>query len=58
MGFHGYSVVKNRPAMQERGVQSMGQKDLLENEMDTHSCILAWKILSTEEPGGLQSTRS
>ena len=31
------------------------QKDILEKEMVTHSSILAWKILWTEEPGGLQS---
>ena len=30
-------------------------KDLLEEEMATHSSILAWKIPWTEEPGGLQS---
>ena len=29
--------------------------DTLEKEMATHSCILAWRILWTEEPGGLQS---
>ena len=33
----------------------LGQKDLLEKEMATHSCILAWKIPWTEELGGLQS---
>ena len=27
----------------------------LEKEMATHSSILAWRILWTEEPGGLQS---
>ena len=32
-----------------------GQEDLLEEEMATHSSILAWRILWTEEPGGLQS---
>ena len=30
--------------MQEMLVQSMGQEDLLEKEMATHSCILAWEI--------------
>ena len=30
----------------------------LEKEMATHSCILAWKIPWTEEPGGLQSMGS
>ena len=32
--------------------------DALEKEMATHSSILAWRISWTEEPGGLQSTRS
>ena len=32
----------------------LGQEDLLEKEMATHSSILAWKIPWTEEPGGLQ----
>ena len=36
-------------------VQSLGQEDLLEKEMATHSTTLAWKIPWTEEPGGLQS---
>ena len=48
-------VVKNLPAMQETWVQSLGWEDPLEEEMATHSSILAWKIPWTEEPGGLQS---
>ena len=43
---------------QEMLVWSLGQEDLLEKEMATHSNILAWKIPWTEEPGGLQSTGS
>ena len=35
-------------------IQSLGQEDPLEEEMATHSRILAWKIPWTEEPGGLQ----
>ena len=35
-------------------VQSQGQKDPLEEEMATHTSILAWRIPWTEEPGGLQ----
>ena len=35
-----------------------GYKDPLEKEMATHSSILAWKILWTEEPGRLQSMGS
>ena len=36
-------------------VQSLGQEDPLEESMVTHSSILAWRILWTEEPDGLQS---
>ena len=39
--------------MQETQVWSLGQEDPLEKEMATHSNILAWKILWTEEPDGL-----
>jgi len=46
---------KNLPAMQEMQVQSLGWEDPLEEEMATHSSILAWKIPWTEEFGGLQS---
>ena len=34
-------------------VQSLGQEDPLEEEMATHASIFAWRILQTEEPGGL-----
>ena len=44
---------KNLPAMWETQVRSLGQKDPLEKELATHSRILAWRILWTEEPGGL-----
>ena len=47
--------VKNLPAMQETQVQSLGWEDPLEKEMATHSSIFAWRILWTEEPGGLKS---
>ena len=36
-------------------VQSLGPEDPLEEEMATHSSVLAWKIPWTEEPGGVQS---
>ena len=39
-------------------VSSLGQEDSLEEEMATHSSILAWKIPWTEESGGLQSMGS
>ena len=41
--------------MQETQVPSLGWEDTLEEEMATHSSILAWKILWTVKPGGLQS---
>ena len=44
--------------MQVMQVQSLGQEDPLEEEMTTHSSILAWKIPWTEKPGGLQSMES
>ena len=44
-----------RKRMLETRVQSLGQEDPLEKEMATHSSILAWRILWTEEPGKLQS---
>jgi len=40
--------------MQETQVPSLGQEDIPEEEMATHSSILAWRISRTEEPGGLQ----
>ena len=39
--------------MQEMQVQSLGWEDTLEEEMTTHSNILAWRIPWMEEPGGL-----
>ena len=44
--------------MQETQVQSLGQEDPLQEEMATHSSILAWKIPQTDDPGGLQSMGS
>ena len=51
-------LVKSLPAMWETWVQSLGWEDPLETEMATYSSILACRIPSTEEPGGLQSTGS
>ena len=48
--------LKRLPPMRETWVRSLGQEDLLEKEMETHSSILAWGIPWTEEPGRLQST--
>ena len=41
--------------MQEMWILSLGQEDPLEEEVATHSSILAWRIPPTEETGGLQS---
>ena len=41
--------------IQEMGVWSRDQEDRLEQEMATHSTVLAWEIPWTEDPGGLQS---
>ena len=49
-------LVKNPPAVQktqETKVESLDEEDPLEKEMETYSCILAWKIPWTKEPGGL-----
>jgi len=43
--------------MEEMWVQSLGQKDPLEKEMETHASISAWEIPWTEKPGRLQSMR-
>ena len=47
-------TVKNPPAKWETWIQSLGWEDPLEEDMATHSSILAWRIPWTEEPGGLQ----
>ena len=51
-------TVKNPPSMWEILVQSLMQEDPLEEEMGTHSSILARRIPWTEEPGRLQSMGS
>ena len=54
-------MVKNPPVSaetQETWVRSLDWEDSLEEEMATHSSILAWEIPWTEEPGGLQSMGS
>ena len=60
-GFPGGASGKDQPAnagdARETGC-SLGWEDPLEEEMATRSCILAWKIPWTEEPGGLQSLGS
>ena len=49
-------AVKNLPALKETTVQSLGWEDSQEEEVATHSSVLAWRIPWTEEPGGLQPT--
>ena len=51
-------MVKICLLIQETRVPSLGQKDPLEEEMATHSSIVAWVIPWTEEPGGIQSVGS
>ena len=51
-------LVQNSLAMPETWVRSLGFEDPLEKVMATHSNILAWRILWTKEPGGLQSMGS
>ena len=48
-------TIKSLPAMQETGVQSLGQEDPLEKGMATNFNILAWRILWTEEPDSYSS---
>ena len=58
-GDPGAQWVKNRPAMQkaqETQVWFRGQENLLEEEIATHSSVLAWNIPRTEEAGGVPST--
>ena len=55
MGFPTGQPVKDIPKMQETQVPSLGWEDPLEKGMASHSSILAWRILWTEEPARLQS---
>ena len=51
-------MVKKLPALQDTRVWSLGREDPLEEEMATHSSVLAWEIPWTEELGRLQSMGS
>ena len=53
-GFPHDSEVKN---LRERPVQPLAWQDPLKEEMTTHSSIVAWNILWSEEPSGLQYKR-
>ena len=60
-GLPGWFSIKNLPVMQgmqDRRVQPLSWEDFLEEEMATHSSVLAWKVPWTEEPGGIQSMGS
>ena len=51
-------MIKSLPAMQQTQIPSLSPEDPLEKEMATHSSILAWRILWSEEPDRLQLTGS
>ena len=53
MSFPGGSVLKNLSAKKETVARSLGREDPLEEEIVTHSSILAWRIPWTEKPGRL-----
>ena len=54
----GDSMVNNPPANAGDSDLIPGSGRSLEEEIATHSCILAWEIPQTEDPGGLQSIGS
>ena len=58
MGFPSSSDAKESTCNSEDPGSIPGEEDPLEEEMATHSGILAWRIPWTEEPGGLQSVGS
>ena len=47
--------IPSASAGEKQDIRSLGQEDPLEEEMATHSGILAWRIPWTEDPGGLQT---
>ena len=55
MGFPTGSVAKNQPTMQGTRISSLGGENPLEESMSIHCIMLAWRILWTEDPGGLWS---
>ena len=54
LSFPGGSVAKNQLANQKTQVQSLSREDPLEEEMASHSSVLAWEMPWTEESEGLQ----
>ena len=57
MGFPRSSVVKNCLPTRETLVQSVGQEDIMNKEMATHSSVLTWRIPWIEEPVGCGVTK-
>ena len=57
-GFPGGTVVKNLPADAGNSRDAGSIPGSLEKEMANYSSTLAWQVLWTEEPGGLQSMGS
>jgi len=55
LGFLCSSAGKESAHNAEDSGRFLGQEDLLEKEMASHPCILAWRIPWTEEPGGLHT---
>ena len=51
-------MVKNLPAVRQTQIRSLGQEDPLEEEIATHSSIIAWRIPWIEEPDRRQSVES
>ena len=51
-------MIMSSQVAQWKRIQSLGQKDPLEEEMATHSSVLPWKSPWTEAPSGLKSTVS
>ena len=54
----GKEPICQRRKHREAWVWSLGWEGPLEEELETHSSILAWRIPRAEEPGGLQSVGS
>ena len=54
----GAQRVENPPAVRETRARSLGLEDALQKETATHSSVLAWRILWTEEPGSVSTQRS
>ena len=53
ISFSSSSAVRSPPTKQKMWARSLGWEDPLQKEVANNSCILAWEIARTEEPGGL-----